>query len=169
MIKFFEFLLNIVHYGLYRLDYRVHKFSNRVNPFILLGTIPAVRKRLREKGTSLVEITDQMWTDKRFGLGIMLSGGALAILLFFVIWTTYLIANYQLGYLFQFTWKPFSLCMALSYLICHRLVFRHDKYLEYFKRFEKWTKRDKWKYGTLFFSFVIFSCASFIISFRFLG
>lgn len=83
-----ELWLNIMHYCLYKVNYKLHLLSNKLNPFLLLGKIPAVKRKFEEQGTSQEEVVNKIWGDKRYGFGIMISGGGLAIIVFF----------YNLGY-----------------------------------------------------------------------
>ncbi|MDP3927936.1 MAG: hypothetical protein Q8R57_02850, partial [Bacteroidota bacterium] len=56
----------------------------------------------------------------------------------------------------------------VSYTICHFTVFKGDKYLWYFRQFEKWSNADKLKYSLLTFAFVAGSIIIWLFSFRFL-
>lgn len=168
MVEKVEFWLNVVHYCLFLAANRLHIFSNKVNPFILLGRIPAIKRRLDEQKTSLTEITNKIWLDERFGYNIMISGGALAILVFILIWTSFLFFNYLLSFPIPFSWVPFASCLLVAYAICQVLVFRRDKYLWYFKRFREWGKADKRKYAFVAILFTISCCILFVASFRFL-
>jgi hypothetical protein len=75
MIKKLELWLNIVHYCFYKAEYRRYYWSNKLNPFMLLGKIPAVRRKFEELGTTHKDTVNKVWNDKRFGFGIMISGG----------------------------------------------------------------------------------------------
>ena len=163
-----EFWLNIVHYCFYKLDYKLHLLSNKLNPFLLIGKIPAVKRKFEEQGTSQVEVVNKVWGDKRYGFGIMLSGGALAIIIFLVILSASLIVNSLLNYPVKLSWLPFALCMALAYGFCYLMVFQKDKYIKYFKKFDKWTKQEKWKYSLVSMAFIVVVIALFIYSFRFI-
>lgn len=44
---------------------------------MLLGKIPAVKRKFEEQGTSQEEVVNKVWGDKRYGFGIMISGGGL--------------------------------------------------------------------------------------------
>ena len=97
---------------------------NKLNPFLLIGKIPAVKRKFEEQGTSQVEVVNKVWGDKRYGFGIMLSGGALAIIIFLVILSASLIVKSLLNYPVKLSWLPFALCMALAYGVCHFMVFQ---------------------------------------------
>lgn len=167
-MKIFELFLNILHYFLYRIDYRLHLLSNRVNPFLLLGRIPAVKKKFEQRGMNQTEVVNKIWGDKRYGFSIVISGGALAIIVFFIVWTIFLMLNNLLKRPFSFSVLPFAVCMSVAYSICHLLVFQKDKYIQYFQQFDKWPNARKWKYFAFSLLFILGSIAFFIYGFRFL-
>jgi hypothetical protein len=163
-----ELFLNIIHYCMYKADYKMHLFSNKINPFVLLGKIPAVRKKFEEQGTSLLGVTNKIWGDKRYGFSIMISGSAIVICLTFLIWG--IVSSISSLFDLYFYIKPLHVVLYAinSYLTCHLTVFKGDKYLKYFKRFSKWSIKEKWLYSLLSFAFVIGSISLWIYSFRFL-
>ena len=163
-----ELFFNIIHYCIYKADSKRHLLSNKLNPFVLIGKIPVVRKKLEEQGTSLLGVTNRIWGDKRYGFSILISGGGLVIALFLIILAVFDILNGVFLYPIKSSELPFLLCALLAYTICHYTVFKGDKYLRYFRQFEKWSKEDKWKYGLLTFAFVAGSIIFWLYSFRFL-
>lgn len=168
-MKTIEQFLNIIHYCIYKADYKRHLISNRINPFVLIGRIPAVKKKFEEQGTTHLDVVNKLWTDRRFGFSIMISGGGLVIIFFLMIFSVYEIVNGLLNYPIKMSWRqPFVICVALAYIICHYTVFQKDKYLKYFKKFDKWTRHEKWKYGLLSFAFVVGVVVLWVFSFRFL-
>lgn len=164
-MKRIEKFLNFIHFCIYKLDYRLHMLSNKLNPFLLIGKLPAVKKKFEEQGTTHLDVVNKLWTDKRNGFGIMISGGGLAIIVFLIIWSIFLVLNSFLITPFKFSWQPFAICMGLAFTVCHYAVFQRDKYIRYFKEFEKWSSREKWKYGLLTFSFIVGAITLFIYSF----
>lgn len=168
MIEKIEIWLNIVHYCIYKADYKLHMLSNKINPFVLIGKIPAVKRKFEEQGTTHLDVANKVWTDKRFGFGIMISGGALAIIIFFIFWAIFVVLNYFVFGSFKLSLLPFSVCMIVAYSLCHLLVFQKDKYIQYFRQFDKWSNESKRKYGLLTILFVVGSIVVFIYSFKFL-
>ena len=163
-----ELWLNIVHYCFYKAEYRRHMLSNKLNPFVLLGKIPAVKRKFEEQGTTLLDTTNKIWTDKRFGFGIMISGGALAGIITFLFWG---FVSTVLGYFdIYFIVKPIYVFgyAILSFILCYYTVFKGDKYIKYFKKLDKRSRSEKWKYALFTFLFVAGSVALWIYSFRFL-
>lgn len=169
MIEKLELWLNVVHYCIYKADHKLHMFSNKLSPFVLLGKIPRIKRNLEKQGTTLVDVTNKVWTDKRFGFGIMISGGAIVVCVTFLIWG---VLSAFLGFLkIYFLVEPmYVFAYALmSYLICHLLVFRQDKYIEYFKKLDKSSRSEKWKYALSSLLFVVGSVSLWLYSFRFLS
>jgi hypothetical protein len=168
MINKIEQFLNIIHYCFYKLDYKIHMFSNKLNPFLLLGKIPAIKRKFEEQGTTHLEVVNKVWTDRSFGFGIMISGSAIVILVFIMILSIYDILNFLLNYPIDNLTYPFVFNMILAYLICHFAVFKKDKYIMHFKKFDKWSKREKIKYALISFTYIVLTFILFIYSFRFL-
>ena len=169
MVKKMETLFNILFYCIYKFDYKLHMLSNRFNPFLLLGKIPAIKRKFEEQGTTHLDVVNKIWTDKQFGFGIKISGGGLIIIVFFIIFSICLISNAILNNPLNFSWRQqLPLCMIIAFIICYYMVFQNDKYIRYFKRYEKWSKPEKWKNALLSFILVIGTLALFIYSFRFL-
>jgi hypothetical protein len=168
MINKLEYFLNIIHYCIYKLDYKLHLFSNKINPFLLLGKIPAIKRKFEERGTTQLEIANKIWMDKQNGFGIMISGGGIVILVFLVILSSYDILNAFLDYPIKIVIYPFIINMLLAYGICHFTVFRNNNYLNYFKKFDKMDKDKKRNYGILSFVYIILTFSYFVYSFKFL-
>lgn len=168
MAEKIELWLNIVHYCIHRADNKLHMLSNKLNPFLLIGKIPVVKRKFDEQGTTHEEVINKIWLDRSYGFGIMISGAALTIVLFLMVWILFLVLNSFMNYPINFSWPPFAICMGLAYAICHFLVFRKGRYIRHFKKFDKWTKREKWKYGLLSFSFIGLVVFLWFFSFRLL-
>lgn len=165
--KKIELWMNIVHYCIYKADNRLHMLSKKLNPFLLFGEIPAVKRKLEKQGTSLKEVGDKVWTDNRFGFGIIISGGGMILILFLLIWG---VLSSFLGLLnIYFLVRPVYIFIyaMISYFACHFLIFHQDRYIEYFKLFDKKSRREKRKYALLSLVFVAGAFALWIFSFRF--
>lgn len=167
-MRYLELYINVVHYCLYKLDYKRHMLWNKLNPFLLLGKIPVIKRKFEERGVSQSDVVNKVWGDKRYGFSIMISGGGLVIMTFFIVWTFFLLLNSLFQNPFNFSWPPFVICMGLAYCICHYLVFSQDKYLQYFQKFDQCKKAEKWKYCFFTFFFVLGAIVLFVVSFRFL-
>ncbi|TJZ53595.1 hypothetical protein FAZ15_16300 [Sphingobacterium olei] len=153
-----ENYLNIIHYCLYKAEYRLHFLFNKINPAWLLMKIPFIKRRYEKMGVTRQSINrdnNNLWGDKRFGLSTVAAGGFLwgGLGLFFfsvlmmlkVAISTVLIVGCALG----------------AGLICYAFVFRQDKYIKYFDKYEKWSKQEKRKYGWLTVGSILFVLLSF--------
>jgi len=168
MVEKLELWLNIVHYCIYKLDYKLHLLSNKLNPFLLLGKIPAVKRKFEEQGTSQVEVVNKVWGNKRYGFGVMISGGILPSLLFFFFWAIATIIPGIFGYKYKVEIYHLLLFLLPAILLSYPLVLKDARYIKYFKKFEKWTKQEKWKYSLISLVFIVTVIALFIYSFRFI-
>ena len=72
--KRIEMGFNILHYFLYRFDRKMHLWSNRINPALLLGKIPGIKRNLQKQDTTLEEVTNTIWMDEKHGLGMIIVG-----------------------------------------------------------------------------------------------
>ena len=167
-MKNIEKYLNILHFCFYKADYKLHLLSNKINPFHLIHKLPFQKRRYESLGIEPIEHINKIWGNKRYGFSIILSSGGLVIALFLIILAVFDILNCIFQYPVKSSEIPFLLCALLAYTICHYTVFKGDKYLKYFRQFEKWSKADKWKYGLLTFAFVAGSIIFWLYSFRFL-
>lgn len=163
-----ELWLNIVHYCIYRAENRRYILFNKLNPFLLLGKIPAVKRKFEEEGTSHKEVVNKLWTDRRYGFGVMISGGVLVIIVFLILLAIFDMLSSLLLNQISFSWQPFVTCMVFAYIICHFSVFQNDKYISYFKKFDKKSRQEKRKYGLLSLAFVVGALVLWIYSFRFI-
>jgi len=152
-----ESYLNIVHYYLYKAEYRLHLLSNKVNPFWLLAKISFIKKRHEKMGVDIHQEINKAWGDKRFGLSTVAAGGFLwgGLALFF--FSVLMMLKVSIS-------TPLIIgCGVGSGLICYAFVFRRDKYIKYFDRYEKWSKQEKQKYGWLTVGSILFVLLSFYL------
>mgnify|MGYP007033646408 CR=1 FL=1 len=167
MIKRVEEYLNIIHYCIYMIDIKRHKLSNNLNPFMLLGKIPVIKKKFEEQGTTHLDVVNKVWGDKHYGFSMLISGGGIVAVLTFLIWG---LTSTSLGLLeIYFLVTPFHVIAyaLVSSLICHLLVFRKDKYIKYFKKLDNEPRSKKWKYALISFLFIFCSVTLWLYSFRF--
>ncbi len=152
-----EKYLNIVHYCLYRAHYKLHLITERINPFRLLFSIPAVKRKAKKEGVDLHKSVDIAFGDKNFGLSTVAAGGFLwgGLALFF--FSVLMMLKVSIS-------TPLIIgCGVGSGLICYAFVFRRDKYIKYFDRYEKWSKQEKQKYGWLTVGSILFVLLSFYL------
>ncbi|MGJ1361958.1 hypothetical protein ACR78F_00760 [Sphingobacterium spiritivorum] len=145
-----EKYFNTLHFCIYRAFYKVHLFTERINPTNLIHKLPFQRKRYEELGIDIHQEINKAWGDKRFGLSTVAAGGFLwgGLALFF--FSVLMMLKVSISTLLIIG------CGVGSGLICYVFVFRQDKYIKYFDRYEKWSKQEKRKYGWLTVGSVLF-------------
>lgn len=159
-----ESYLNIVHYCLYKAEYRLHLLFNKINPawllIWLLMKIPFIKRRYEKMGVTRQSISrdnNKTWGDKRFGLSTVAAGGFL--------WGGLALFFFSVLMMFKISIStPLIIgCGVSSGLICYVFVFKQDKYIKYFDRYEKWSKQEKCKYGWLTVVSILFVLLSFFL------
>ena len=163
-MKKLEVSLNILHYCIYRAHYNLHLLANKINPFNLIHELPFQKRRYEKLGIDIHKEINKAFSDKNNGLSIMVAGGVLFAVLFFLLFAitkilmsainngTVLSAGYFIAFGF------------LSLIVCYLFVFKKDKYLAYFKDFESWTKGENRKYGWISFVFIVAVFLMFLVS-----
>lgn len=147
-----ENYLNILHFCFYKAHYKSHFFANKINPFRILAESSFIKKRLEKKGiTNIEKEINKAFGDKNFGLSTTVAGGilwgAIAIFLFSLL----IVFN-----VFVYATMPYIIaCAVLSGAICYFFVFKNDKYIQYFDKYEKWSKAENQKYSWLTFASIV--------------
>lgn len=164
-MKKMAYFLNILHFCLYRFDYKLHLLSNKINPFRFLAEISFVKKRLEEKGVrNIQKEIDKAFGNKEFGLSVMVAGGALIGILFFFFLAVLNISLKLLSENPTLSNVHFIFCGILTVVLSYFFVFKNDKYLKYFEIFEGCGKADKRKYSWLTLAFVLVVFCLFVLS-----
>ena len=155
-----EKLLNILHYCFYLIDVKLHFLSNKINPFVHLGNIPFLKRRIKKQGIDnpkeyIIETVNDVWTNKENGFSIWTSGGVLGGSFAVVLFSLILIAEEI--YSFELPEKSIVILILVipSYLVLEIFIWRKDKYLKYFDEFEKWSKKTKRRNVLLSFGYLI--------------
>lgn len=143
-----ESSLNVLHYCIYRIHYKLHLLINRINPFRLIHRLPCQKRRYAELGIDIEEEVNKAFSDKRKGLSTIVAGGAIVGILFIFMMA---ISNLVI----ELSTVHFIVLAMLSTALCYMLVFRRDKYLLYFEIYEKWTKHERVKYHVVSLSFIV--------------
>jgi hypothetical protein len=160
---------NIVHYFAYRADYKLHLLFNYINPGVLLYKTKFAKKRFESFG---IDDPIKYWNDavKRpdIGLSSIVSGGLMGGLIGFIGFGIFLCYEGIVKRMDDITPLMFIVIMIPPFIINYFLLFKKDKYLKYFKEFDK--KPRKWKIKWAWISFgVIFGILVFLVgSFMFM-
>ncbi len=159
--------LNIVHYCIYKLDYNLHAMFSKLNPIRLLWRIPSTRRKLEEKGRYYEDL-DKLWTNRRYGMGIIVSGGVLTVLFSLIFIALLDICNSLLNFGLILSFEPFVLFFLLSFAVCYFMVFKDEKYLKYFKKYDKMPSSVKRNYALMSFIFATGVISLWLYSFQFI-
>jgi len=160
---------NIVYYCAYKVDYKLHMAFRKIEPVSLtirlLYKIPKFRNFQEKRGRSLLNMDkDVQDAFKRpdHGISVIFAGGLMGLLIMILFF------GLQLLYI-AFIEKPksfeqfaiiFIIYTIISVLISYIFLFRKDKYLKYFKEFDKEPRKWKIKWawislGVILFPFVV--------------
>lgn len=129
--------------------------TNKINPFWLLAELPFLKRRYNKLGIDIHKEVNKAFSDKNIGLSIIIAGGVLLAVLFFLFFA---ITNVLMSIISDnvvLTTGYFIAFGVLSAIVCYLFVFKKDKYLIYFKEFESWTKNESRKYGWMSFLFIV--------------
>jgi hypothetical protein len=153
---------------------RLSKLFNYLNPFYLLNNIPTVKKFHAKHGVDdMNEFANRMFNNPKNGFSSIWAGsfmGGLLVLIgigllniFETIIGRSIIQDVCKDYLHFIIF--FIVLLVPTVLINNYLLFRKDKYLDYFKEFEKMTDKKNSAYGWLTFFVVMLIFSFFIGSF----
>jgi|688.fasta_scaffold282211_2 hypothetical protein len=169
MYKVVEFYLNVVHYCIFKFLNRLSKAIDKINPFMYLEKIPRIKRNFEKHGTSLTEVVNKTWLDEERGFNIMYSTAIVTSLIFFYIYSFLLIINNLLFLTSNISWNSiFFFSIIPAYLIYHFALDKNQKYISYFRKFDKKTKEIKRGYAIFSFLIILFSILMFILSFQFI-
>jgi hypothetical protein len=167
-MKKIELFLNVLHFCFYKWHYKLHLLANKINPVNLIHKLPFQKRKYEELDINIHKEIDKAFGDKASGISVMVSGGTLLAVEFFFFLTITIILNGLMGQYIGLPVILFVVCGILSATTTYFYVFRKDKYLLYFNRFEKWPKSDKRKYNCISLGFILVVFCLFLYSFRYL-
>jgi hypothetical protein len=147
--------LNILHYCIYRVHYNLHLLFNKINPLRLIHKLPFQKRRYEELGIDIDKEINKAFGDKRYGLSTIVAGGAIVSILFLLMMALVFLTIKAAGSNLKLSPIHFVLAGLLSWIVCHFIVFKGDKYIRYFKAYDKWTRKEKTKYGWASFLFTV--------------
>jgi hypothetical protein len=139
---------NIVYYFAYRGYFKLHLITNKFNPILYLyKNMPFFIRHFEKKGYNPKKVVNEAWERPDIGISnIFASGLMYGIIMFFFIdlhLCYFAIFSCDKVPSFEAFIYPLFVYIAISCLINYILLNRKDKYLKYFKEFNK--KPRKWK------------------------
>ena len=137
--------LNKLHYSIYIIETKLHFLFNKINPGLLLYKIPCIKKRMKDKYgiENTKEWLDDFWTNKKNGYSLGFVGGWLIGIIFLLLMSSVIFLGKTFSFNISFNDYHWWILGVISYAICYFIVFKKDKYLQYFDEFEKWTVLEK--------------------------
>ncbi|PWI28879.1 hypothetical protein DI383_14445 [Flavobacteriaceae bacterium LYZ1037] len=147
--------LNIFHYSIYLMHYKLHLLANKINPFRLLHKLPFQKRKYQQLGIDIDEEVNKAFRNKEYGLSIRVSGGLTIGVIFILFFSLSNIIIKILNINVVLNVYFFAFIFLISLAICYYLVFKENKYLEYFKEYGIWTKKDLIKNVWISFGFII--------------
>ena len=163
-----ERIINILFYVTYKARVRLHYFLIKALFIKSFYNLPFVLKHFKRMGVDnpLQKLNNEM-TDRK-GAGVftptIIFLSSIAFIFFSINLCILKIVN--LEYLFKNKDLALFSMIFPSMIVYFRFIDHNDKYLSYFEKFDKWTKKEKRKYAiitilyyilvkTLFFSSII--------------
>jgi len=155
---------NIIHYFTYRADCRLTFYFYKYIGAFKLYNLPVLKKRFKRKWDIEDPIGYLLNLNNRsdIGLSSIFAGilmGSLPMIFFFGLHCFY-IAFIEKPKSFEQMLTVFIIYSGISCLISYIFLFRHDKYMRYFKEFDKMSHKWKIKWawislGVILFPFII--------------
>ena len=178
-IKIMERAWNYTYYSIYSFERKVTYFFRTIlnSIFSPITKINFLKKGLEKRGSSFKQIDDialEISNNPKNGKSINLANihiGGLLVLLEFSLFNLF---QAILGKsLIQYVWGPGSpykwffiiVLLVIPYLINNQLLWKNDKYLKYFKEFDKKPKEIRRKWAWISFGIILGILAFFILSF----
>jgi hypothetical protein len=140
---------NIVHYSVYRADYKLHLLFNKINPLRLLFKLHHSKRNFEKLGVDPMNALNEAFKRPDIGISSIRAGGFMYILVFLICFG---LVNIFCG-LSQISIRlrlyHFMIFVIASLVVNYFLLFQQKKYLAYFKEFEKMPKEEKKKWALL--------------------
>ena len=160
---------NIIHYFIYKADFRLHLLFTKISPIMLLYKLPIVKRRFDKLGVNPMDALNKSFQRPDFGISSIRAGGLMYVLFFFLC----------LGIIFSISGiaqliihlRPyhFILLIVISIIVNYFLLFKQNKYRTYFKKFDKMPKLERKKWALISLTVIIGILLFFISSFLFMS
>lgn len=150
-MKKLEFYLNVIHYCMYKLMNKLIIFISSLVVYITLKL--NFDRILRRRGLDYIEQQNKALYPyiNRYGLNVAHAGGLLTGffgMFFFGVFLIIFELFVSIGSLSATYLIPAAL---LAIFTVRYFITKKDKYIKYFDEFEKWSRREKYKYGLIAF------------------
>jgi hypothetical protein len=137
------------------MHYKLHLLINKINPFRLLHKLPFQKRKYQQLGIDIDEEINKLFGNKEYGLSIIFSGGLVILVVFILLFSLSNIIIKILNLNVVLNGYFITFIAVFSSIICHYLIFQKNKYLEYFKEYGTWKRKDLIKNVCISFGFFI--------------
>ena len=177
-IKNMERVWNYVHYNIYLFEVNASKIIGYPISLIfnLIYKISFISEGLKKRNSSRQEIRaarDNAINNRRYGQNITIAGIQMGGLLVLLEFSLFNLIQAGIGKsLIQYVWganNPIKWLfligfLLIPYLINNQLLWKNDKYLKYFKEFDKQPKEIRRKWALISFGIIIGFILFFVLS-----
>lgn len=160
---------NIVHYFVYKADYRRHLLFNKINPVLFFYRLSFAKKHFEKRGINPVTELNKAYRRPDIGLSSIWAGGFMYIFVFLICFGVVNLYSAALQKELNLQLYHFIAIIIVSIVVNYFLLFRRDKYLGYFKEFEKMEKTEKKKWAWISLGVILIILLFSIGSFAFLN
>ncbi len=176
-MKNIELFWNIIYYGLYRFDVYLRYLIGFLNPFKVIYKIKGVQKYYAAQGVNdMNKLRNRILDNRESGISSVRSGAIIGGLLALIECTFFnLVQGITESNLIEKIWQNNTsfIIYLLSFLfpvilINNYLLFKKNKYLIYFDKFDKFGTKKKQLYSWICFITVILIVIFFFLSFKLL-
>lgn len=145
---FMRRLLSIIFYYLYRVDFALHLYFKKINPFYYFSSSIDKKRNIK-----IIDQVDEAFKNPNYGFSSLRAGGLLIGIVGVIFWGIFSwllyfcgIGKYHLNLITILT------CLIISIVYTYN-VFRDNQYLKYFINVSKFstTVRAKWIFFTILF------------------
>jgi virulence family protein len=161
-----EKIWNYTFYFVYRTDYKLHLLFNKINPFRLLFKLPHSKRQFAKLKVDPMEAVNEAFKRPDIGISSIRATGAMYVMFFFICLSLINMICASLHIVYYLKLSHLFILIAIALITNYFLLFRHDKYLAYFKDVEKMSKPKKKKWAIISLivvsGIVIFTVGSFI-------
>jgi hypothetical protein len=161
-----EWFWNIIHYSIYKMDYKFHLLFSKINPFTLIHKLPFQKRLYEKKGINIRNEINEAFKRPDYGISIIRAGGFMYVLFLLISFASINMLSAILQKEFDLKLYHFFILIVLTIIVNHFLLFKRNKYRAYFNEFEKMTQKEKKKWAWISFlviaGILLYSIGSFV-------
>lgn len=177
MTKNIYFYWNLLHFYFFVWHTNAHLIFNYINPIVYISKLPVIKNFYSKHGIDDINSfsNEKVFNEKKIGINSIWSGVQKGGMFIFIEYSFFNIVQGLSGKVFINILMENKFYFGILILIFlfiagffnYNVLFKNDKYLEYFNEFEKMTKTQKLKTGWLCFLVVLLLIMFLVFSFSF--